>query len=155
MQRCGSVGRVVTFNARGSRFESSHRQCFIMDISTVQKSWKGKKGAEKSPLKLEPVYKKFYHSLSHIFSLSLSLSLSLTHTHTHTHTHIFLLSLSFLYFPSRAIFWLSSDSVGLKIKETFFHGYLSKLEFATFAQNNPLKRLTNLDQKAGILHECF
>ena len=153
MQRCGSVGRVVTFNARGSRFESSHRQCFIMDISTVQKSWKGTKGAEKSPLKIKQVYKKFYHSLSHIFSLSLSLSLS--HPPTHPHTHIFFLSLSFLYFPSRAIFWLSSDSVGLKIKETFFHGYLSKLEFATFAQINPLKRLTNLDQKAGILHKGF
>ena len=29
---CGSVGRAVTFDARGPRFESSHRQTFISDI---------------------------------------------------------------------------------------------------------------------------
>ena len=29
---CGSVGRAVTSNSRGQRFESSHRQKFIMNI---------------------------------------------------------------------------------------------------------------------------
>ena len=29
---CGSVGRAVASNARGLRFESSHRQTFISDI---------------------------------------------------------------------------------------------------------------------------
>ena len=32
---CGSVGRAVASETRGPRFESSHRQDFIMNIFTV------------------------------------------------------------------------------------------------------------------------
>ena len=37
--RCGSVGRVIASDARGPRFESSHRQNFTMNIFTVN-CWK-------------------------------------------------------------------------------------------------------------------
>ena len=36
---CGSVGRAVAFNARGPRFESSHRQKFILN-TYCQLYWK-------------------------------------------------------------------------------------------------------------------
>ena len=39
---CGSVGRTVASNARGPRFESSHRRNFIMNVFTVN-CWKTKK----------------------------------------------------------------------------------------------------------------
>ena len=34
-QWCGSIGRAVASDTRGPRFESSHRQDFILDIVTV------------------------------------------------------------------------------------------------------------------------
>ena len=53
---CGSVGREVTSNSRGLRFESSNRQKFILNIY-CQLSWKDKnkeKEAGKGPfLKIE------------------------------------------------------------------------------------------------------
>ena len=35
---CGSVGRAVASDARGLRFESSHRQTFISDIYLFEKT---------------------------------------------------------------------------------------------------------------------
>ena len=39
-QWCGSVGRAVTSDSRGLRFESSHRQKFILNIVNCQLYWK-------------------------------------------------------------------------------------------------------------------
>ena len=49
---CGSVGRAVAPNSRGTRYESSHRQKFILSIY-CQLYWKDKikkKEAEKGPI---------------------------------------------------------------------------------------------------------
>ena len=50
----GSVGRAVTSNARGPRFESSHRQSFLLDIylftiKYIEKTKIKKKEAENGP----------------------------------------------------------------------------------------------------------
>ena len=53
---CGSVGRAVTANSRGPRFESSHWQHFILNIY-CQLYWKEEnkvKEAENGPLKNGP-----------------------------------------------------------------------------------------------------
>ena len=50
----GSVGRAVASNARGPRFESSHRQSFLLDIylftiKYIEKTKIKKKEAENGP----------------------------------------------------------------------------------------------------------
>ena len=66
----GSVGRAVTSNARGPRFESSHRQSFLLDIylftiKYIEKTKIKKKEAENGPF-LKKIWirnsrrKKFY-----------------------------------------------------------------------------------------------
>ena len=60
---CGSVGRAVTFDARGPRFESSHRQTFISDIylftvNCIEKTKIKKKRPGMAHLKKTPMYKK-------------------------------------------------------------------------------------------------
>ena len=48
---CGSVGRVVASNTRGPRIEYSHRQNFIMNMFTVEKTKIKKKEAGNGPFK--------------------------------------------------------------------------------------------------------
>ena len=56
-QWCGAVGRAVTSNSRGLRFESSHQQDFIMNIFTIN-CWKDENKEKKRPVMAHFLFKK-------------------------------------------------------------------------------------------------
>ena len=54
----GSVGRAVTSNARGPRFESSHRQSFLLDIYLFTIKYIEKTKIKKKRGREWPIFKK-------------------------------------------------------------------------------------------------